>query len=1202
MTARGQARRGVALGRRVARGAARRAVESRVGRRLRRPDISVIVPFYNVERYLADCLDSVLDQDVPHLEVLLVDDGSPDGSRAIAERYAERDSRFRLVTRENGGLGAARNTGVRHARGRYLTFVDSDDLLPAGALRALLASAEASGSDLVVGSVERFNDVMAWSPTWVVDVHDDRRTGIRIGEFTPLLRNLYTWNKLFRKDFWDAQGLWFREGVAYEDQPIITQLLARADRIDVLPDVVYRYRAREDQSSISQQTASLKDLRDRIAAWYASRDVLLAEVSRELYDAWLLTLFEVHFHWYLMSPGTVQDDYWNELVAVIRELSQDAPDEVWQQTPPGRRVLLRLAQLDRRADAQEFVRQKAVRAEHWPATVRPDGVLLHLPFLGDPELDESLFVLRPEQLTLWHSLENFHWMPRPDGGSDAWISGWAYLSKVDLAVEEPRVAVVLREDRTGAERVFWADERPQPAFPPPEEDKWCDYAPGSFGVRVPLSDVVAEAAQGSTWTVLLRVDVAGFSVTQRVHRLLRSGAAGVVPALALPSGGRLLTDWQFNRVLRLRVDHAGVRVGEARLEGNEVVGTLAGNPTRQVDRVAVVRGRRRTEVPVEAAGESAGGPTGFRVPLPTGSASRVGVPDEWRIEGRSSDGTRIALVPADGALTPSAGGDFTLESHRDGELVVRHWALGAVADEASVDAGGVLQVRGRLFGAPVRELRLVATSLRSTCTGESTSPVEGHFEASLELRHEVHRFGRWPLPLGDHDFTVQLTTTDDRQVSLPLRVSALLSDRLPVPVLTDKLEGRVVRGPDAAVRLSLLRPLGAGRGPYQQNRLRSSPPATGGLTRGVLMRSYFGELATDNGLSIQRELQRRGSDLPVYWAVHDHSTIVPEGGIPVVVNSPEFYALLSSVQYYVDNMYQPEFHHKPEGQVMVQTFHGYPFKQMGHPHWRNVQFSQAKIDAYDARAREWDYLLSPARYATPLLARDFAYDGEMLEIGYPRNDVLQSAEAPEIRARTRAALGIAEHQTAVLYAPTFRDYLAVNDSRAFMPDFFDFEKAHRRLGDDYVVLIRGHAFNARSAHRVGRRDGCIDVTDYPEISDLYLAADAAVVDYSSLRFDFGVTGKPMIFQVPDLKRYQDTRGWLFDFEPTAPGPLVSTTDEVVDCLLDLDRVRRESAAAYDVFRKDFLDLEDGRAGARFVDAVFVPRGDAPASAGDTDAG
>lgn len=1183
---------GVAAGGRRGRALARRAVgraaRSRVGRRLRRPDVSVIVPFYNVERYLAECLDSILAQNLPHLEVLLVDDGSPDGSRAIAEDYVRRDDRVTLITRENGGLGAARNTGVRHAKGRYLAFVDSDDLLPTGALRALFDTAEATGSDLVVGSVERFTEVATWSPSWVRKVHGDRMLGVTIEQFTPLLRNLYTWNKLFRRDFWDAQDLWFREGVAYEDQPIITQLFARARAIDVIPDIVYSYRAREDQSSISQQTATLKDLRDRIEAWRVSRDVLTDEVSPALFEAWRLTLFDVHFHWYLTSPGTVDDDYWNELVAALRELSEGAPDWVWEQTMPGRRVLLALALADRRAEAQEFVRRKALRLDEWPTTVRPDGVLLHLPMLETAGLDESLFVLRPEQLTLWHSIENFHWVPQAHGGATAWMSGWAFVGNIDLAEHESRVAVVLRDDRTGHEDVFWATDRPASAYPPPEDDKWCDHSAGTFGVEFPVSDLVAAAVEGTTWTVLLRVEVAGHTVTAPVQKLLRSGAAGVVPALPLRAGGRVLAEWQLNRVLRLRVDLAGVRLASAGLAGRTLSVSLSPGAQVQLARVAVSRGRRRAEVAV-----SPGDPQSFSIELPEIPPAQPGSAHEWRVEGWDSQGRRIALVPEERAFDLPAGGALALDTHRDGELVVREWALGALADQVSVDASGLLRLTGRVFGSDVTGVRLHAVSLRSRTSGEVAAVVDGRFEATVDLRHEVYRFGRWPLPIGDHDLSVDVTTAAGREVTLPVRTSSRLSDALPVPVLTDKLEGRVVRGPEAGVRLTLRRPIGAARGSYQQNRMRLSPPAATGLTRGVLMRSYFGESATDNGLSIQRELERRGSDLPVYWAVQDHSIVIPDGGIPVVVNSHEWYALMASVTYYVDNMYQPEFHQKPAGQVLVQTFHGYPFKQMGHPHWRNVQFSQARIDAYDARAAEWDYLVSPARYATPLLARDFNYPGEMLEIGYPRNDVLQSPGADEIRARTRAALGIAEHQTAVLYAPTFRDYLAVDDNKAWMPDFLDAARASERLGDGYVLLIRGHAFNARTPKRAGSMDGCVDVTDYPEISDLYLAADAAIVDYSSLRFDFGVTGKPMVFQVPDLQRYKDTRGWLFDFEPTAPGPFCSTTDEVVDCLLDLDRVRADHAAAYEQFRRDYLDLEDGHAGARFVDAVFVPRGDAP---------
>jgi CDP-glycerol glycerophosphotransferase len=161
-----------------------------------------------------------------------------------------------------------------------------------------------------------------------------------------------------------------------------------------------------------------------------------------------------------------------------------------------------------------------------------------------------------------------------------------------------------------------------------------------------------------------------------------------------------------------------------------------------------------------------------------------------------------------------------------------------------------------------------------------------------------------------------------------------------------------------------------------------------------------------------------------------------------------------------------------------------------------------------------------------------------------------------------------------------------------MPDFLDIPAVSRSLGEDTVLLVRGHAFNARTRWRAESLPNVVEVTDYPEVSDLYLAADAAVVDYSSLRFDFGVTGKPMVFHVPDLKRYQDTRGWLFPFEPTAPGPRVDTTEQVVSCLLDLEGVRRRYADDYARFKADYLDLEDGHAAERFVDAVFAPRGDA----------
>ena len=1160
-------------------------------RRLTRPTVSVILPIYNVEKYLEECLDSLAAQTYGNYEVVIVDDGSPDGSRAIAERYARQDHRLAVVRRPNGGLGAARNTGVRHARGRYLAFVDSDDTLPPYALGLLVDKAEATQADITVGAMRRFDSERTWLPGWTDRVHLEERVLHRIEEFPPLLRNLYTCNKLFRRSFWMAEGLWFREGVAYEDQPLVTQLYARASTIAVVREPVYNYRARDDKSSISQQTASLKDLRDRVAAWQATRDALVGTVSDQVYLGWLQTLFDAHFHWYLASPGTADDTYWTELQAAVVDFTEGAPHALWEAALPDRRVLLELARQDRRADAQEFVRRDGRRLDLWEPVPREDGVLLELPFHDDRRLDERLFVMRPEQLRLGQSVEHFRWLP-DDGTSPGTceISGWAYIRKVDPARHAAQVSLVLRNARSGEEHEFASVDRPRAAFPPPGDDPWCDYSPGTYRAQVPVGDVLTTGAPGDTWSLLVRVVAAGFTVTEPVTQLVRSGSAGLVPALRLKDGSRLVVNWRIHEPLRLEHEPPRLQADDLHLEGRTLTGTLSGPAAAEVSRLEAATPRVTQRARLGRGKED----RRFTLALPPAPGLDDRSPVQWNVTAYadSTEGAGVSVDLEHELEVRTRDGVLAVQASRNATLSVGEWTVRADADHVEVSAQGVLTVRGSVVGRGIRSVALRARSKKSRTVGGSVPVDAGRFEATLPLTYDVYRFGARPLPTGEHDLSLVVTTEKGSKREVALRMSALVNDSLPIVIDTDHHEGRLVRGPGGAPRVSLVRPLRDARGRYHQRRLRGERPQGTATHRGLLLRSYFGEHATDNGISIQRELRRRGSDLPVYWAVQDHSIPVPEGGIPVIVNSREWFELLGSVTYYVDNMYQPEYHLKPEGQVLVETFHGYPFKTMGHQHWENLQVSRARIDSYDARAADWDYLVSPAVYATPLLTDAFGYRGEVLEIGYPRNDVLLSAEADEIRAQTRASLGVHDGQVAVLYAPTFRDYMATGDSRAVMADFLDFRAASKALGQDYVILVRGHAFNARSRLRVGDLDRVVDVTDYPEVSDLYLAADAGIVDYSSLRFDFGVTGKPMIFNVPDLQRYKDSRGWLFDFEPTAPGPFVASTDEIVEQLRDLDGVRARHAADYEAFRSSYLSLEDGNAGRRFVDAVFGARGDA----------
>ncbi|MET1059345.1 MAG: glycosyltransferase family 2 protein [Nocardioides sp.] len=756
--------------------------------------MSVIVPFYSVERYLAECLDSIVGQSFEDIEVLLVDDGSPDGSRRIADEYAAQDPRLRVVARENGGLGAARNTGVREARGQYLSFVDSDDVLPQDALRRLVASARESGSDIVVGAVERFNSDRRWRPAWVPAVHDTPRTGITIDEHLPLLRNLYTWNKLFRRDFWDVQQLWFREGVAYEDQPIITQLFARAGSIDVLPDVVYLYRSRDDNSSISQQTATLADLRARILAWEVSRDALRPQVSSALFEAWLGTLFTTHFHWYLTNEGTADDTYWSELVRAVRDFTEGAPRSVWDATKPAKRVLIELARQDRRADAQEFVRRDAMNAKKWSSSLRDDGVLLHLPFLGDAGLDEDLFLIRPEQLELVHTVEEFSWVERGDGTVAARLSGWAYVAKVDLSRLAATTQLLLRNQETGEEVRFNVLDRPETAFPPPVDDEWCDYSPGTFGIEVPVADVLGRSGPAAGWLASLQITVGSLSVTRPLNRVRRSSGAGTIPAYRAPDGRRLVPVWSARQPFGLRVESSGAEVRHAAVEGRALVGRLSGGHWSPSDEVKVLLPGQSSE-----AFAAIGGSGEFRIELPDAPTPESGQPLTWRVRILHADGSTDSLVPP--GRFPGSVGPLGPATNRLGELVVTEWGMGAEADEVVAD-DGMLVIRGRVHGA-VTHLNLVAHGPDARVNGPLATATDGRFEAVLDLRHGL--MASDGPPLTRCDIHADLRAGDGVPVDVRVRVSPSLGYALPQLLVVGPLQIRVQRGPDARLFL-LVRP------------------------------------------------------------------------------------------------------------------------------------------------------------------------------------------------------------------------------------------------------------------------------------------------------------------------------------------------------------------------------------------------------------
>ncbi len=323
--------------------------------RQRKHLISVVVPAYDVAAYLPACLDSILAQTHPDLDVVVVDDGSPDESGDIAEAYAERDERVRVVHIENRGLGGARNVGITHAKGDYLTFADSDDVVPPSAYAALLRQLRRTGADLVTGDVARLEGDRVLAIRWMRKLHAERRALV-IENQPELLGDVFAWNKLYERRFWDDAGLAWPERIRYEDQPTTTEAFVKARRIGIVPDVVYHWRLRDDGSSITQQRASLADLEDR---WITKRMSLAmveslgsATVSRTFREQ---VLPGDLWRYFLLIPDA-DDAWWQLLVAGVREFWGSHGSLTSSVLPPAHRLAGWLVEQGRRDDATTLMR------------------------------------------------------------------------------------------------------------------------------------------------------------------------------------------------------------------------------------------------------------------------------------------------------------------------------------------------------------------------------------------------------------------------------------------------------------------------------------------------------------------------------------------------------------------------------------------------------------------------------------------------------------------------------------------------------------------------------------------------------------------------------------------------------------------------------------------------------------------------------
>lgn len=352
----------------------------------------------------------------------------------------------------------------------------------------------------------------------------------------------------------------------------------------------------------------------------------------------------------------------------------------------------------------------------------------------------------------------------------------------------------------------------------------------------------------------------------------------------------------------------------------------------------------------------------------------------------------------------------------------------------------------------------------------------------------------------------------------------------------------------------------------------------------AVLQSFYGRGYSDSPKAIADELLSRGG-YRVFWIVKDEAAVqsLPHGITALRDGTVRSVFHQCTAAFWVDCCRKLSFTEKGKGQYYIQTWHGFPLKRIEAD--AGDALPPDYITSAQKDSRMCDLFLSNSRFLTEIYHKGFWYQGEVLECGFPRNDVLVTGDT-EANRRVREALELPEYAKLLLYAPTFRkdrgltcydiDYQALTAALS------------GRFGGKWIILARLHPNMAARVAELGLQgQGVRNASDYPDIQELYLACDGMVTDYSSVMFDYMITGKPCFLYVNDLGNYRDDRNFYFDIN-RLPFSLAETNAQLLQNIRDFDpAAQREHIKK---FRDAFGITESGQAAKMAVDKMDEMRG------------
>lgn len=1139
-----------------------------------RCDLSIVIPIYNVEQFLEPCLQSVVDQGLSDVEVLMIDDGSTDGSAEIAQRFASEHDCFHYYRKKNGGLGSARNYGIQKAKGSYITFLDSDDVIPDGAYSKMLRLAFDNNSDIVTGNVERFTSKKQWPSSLHKNVYAIEKSSTTILQTPALLFDTIACNKLFRAGFWREVGVSFPEGVLYEDIPVTIPLFCKAQVVSMLRDTVYLWRAREGASqSITQSRADFKNMADRIAALrgvdnFIAQHVNNEEIKRIKQWKWL----DLDLPIYLNACPLADEHYFNYLADYAIDCYQSADDGLKDRLSVPKRMKYEAICLRNRElllqvidyEKQEYKYDKVIRQ------ARNGGVGYYLAAprrfktTFSPEtfyMNRNLEFFPPicvVKAAVWEGpefqVEGFCAFPKVPCHSaqkrklEAWLVNEASGEKVQVPIRGTKAQGV--RGRNGV--VFGRDVAGRRRF------SYFNYRGSGYALSIDFSSHEIQAIAHGSLYIEITMQQNGLVNTFMLSGKTKSTKTQKQVFLDY---GRAVVRFDQTGILRLNFDADSSYLSSLDCEPKKDVRFTISRFSGEASPVALVNANSNSILECLSSGD------GWILPYYALCSA-----DEGVYEFRCGEDPVYTREGFDGKSYHVGEFCHLFAARKDGSMV---FIKQRFAPYGRLQNGGSLEIQ-----CPSTLLRsseswgLYAVTkgkqIGIAFTAESMWEADGQTFLVFNLRTpsgaDNLTEGTWHLVLANtnnllHPNACILEVLADPTLSGDVSISSDHSHRVAATSSGDL----VIKSKMKWGSLESTRPRRRMIEEYLYPLMRLLPIDS----KKIVFEGLWGRKYYCNPRALSEYIAENYPGYKCVWSLNDERHKVGNGAIPVRRRSLRYFFHMATAKYLVNNVNFHGSFKKKHGQVYVQTMHGMPLKTLGLDAPGEFKTEKA-VEDFLEKCKTWDYVVVQNREVERIVESAYHFHGPFLETGYPRNDLLFDDTFDEEALRVQ--LGLPKGKKIILYAPTWR-------TEGIFDFHFSIDNVRQALSDDYVMLLRVHPLASKGLSLdIIDNEFIFNVTNYPTTEDLFRIADVAITDYSSLMFDFSITEKPMLFYAYDLDSYRDRlRGLYFDYEEIIPGPIVKTEEELIVQLKDYNHLRERCSAQIDCFRERFCCFENGGA-------------------------